>query len=611
MDNPSLYARIAQLQKQHKLTDVKIYLGPLMFPAHRVILSLFLNDNCLDHLLNDDLKFLASSAPEIEKIHSILQSLYGETVLIPTSLTSIESLWAQKLGYTQLNEFIKDKQDSASTLSFTNSCSTFLSLLIKKERDISLHYNKVTIDSHIIALCGYSSYFLERFSPSRNRPSEPIAISFSNEFSVNVDVVDEFFLLFYNSLTISLTLENVFSFLVLSLFFGVAFVQYTCEQFIYSLNDIVTPLASFLQSSTLTEAKCLTESCFFPAMSYIPDSIHPISFSNLDVFTSLFSHDVDVWWLLKCLVLNSHVLEPDDLEMILTDYLSNVEHQSLQIFYEITKPLFEKPIFSDVLFKLSKELLNGRIPSEFVPVDMLLWMLSQSDQRGDEVIIDDLLLNLNDVMKISGNDGDQSVFSFSLLSRICSSVHDHHVCWAVKQLVHFWKNQDQSKQSQSNLIADFMSVLESLNLPSTVSDLEHFLDSIYQLLSDPSLSSMMYKFMTHKFYPKLCSAQQDQSDSLRKEVETLQGECAKQASELEVQKSKYKSLTNEITKEKKSAWASKKEVEKLKKLNSVLQQDYLLTFKKLQQFETGQESPSKVDDVSDLELTTVSEILER
>ncbi|KAL0233063.1 hypothetical protein GEMRC1_011810 [Eukaryota sp. GEM-RC1] len=562
MDNPSLYARITQLQKQHKLTDVKIYLGPLMFRAHRVILSLFLNDNCLDHLLNEDLKFLASSAPEIEKIHSILQSLYGETVLIPTFLTSIESLWAQKLGYTQLNEFIKDKQDSASTLSFTNSCSTFLSLLIKKERDISLHYNKATIDSHIIALCGYSSYFLERFSPSRSRPSEPTAISFSDVFSVNVDVFDEFFSSFYNSLTISLTLENVFSFLVLSLFFGVAFVQYT----LHSL-----------------EAKCLTESCFFPAMSYIPDSIHPISFSNLDVFTSLFSHDVDVWWLLKCLVLNSYDLKPDDFEKILNLCLSNVEHQSLQIFYEITKPLFEKPIFSDVLFKLSKELLNGRIPSEFVPVDMLLWMLSQSDQRSDDVIIDDLLLNLNDVMKISGNDGDQSVFSFSfsLLSRICSSVHDHHVCWAVKQLVHFWKNQDQSKQSQSNLIADFMSVLESINLPSNVSDLEHFLDSIYQLLSDPALSSMMCKFMTHKFYPKLCSAQQDQSDSLRKEVEALQDECAKQKMHHQHQCKQHEGDKERLKKRAKMNDGAAKKLADLEIHHAEIDLSYRMTFKEL------------------------------
>ncbi|KAL0227588.1 hypothetical protein RCL1_003732 [Eukaryota sp. TZLM3-RCL] len=485
--------------KETMLTDFELTFNDQTVLCHRAIVSqsskrlqTLIQKNQDSYDLGDD------DEACIDHLVSIINSFYGEVLDLNADNTVPLLFISKSLSCSDLSAACKNfvKTHDQPSQSYQLSVEMILQNLSNDHfQDYQIAFNDRSLHIHKFLFAAMSPYFRTKFS--RNwQESEDNCSDFSKLLQVSASSFSNFFDSFYTG-KLEVNLENAFDYSHLAWYFQLSELERFCNNFIQQSKAEYSWVTSSVLKAINSEDYRFIQ-IISTKISEIPDlsncdpiAVHPLFFENLN-------SNIDVSWLLKCLVSScSHYSEqkiwtPKSLEKS----IENVKFDTLPVdkIYQIIEPMFSISDLFDFLLSFSLSIFS-KFTSE-VPLNWFLWFIVESDLRKEFSLISQVSKLLNEIFTPE-NISQVPITSFNsetLRLFAINSKKEHLVLWMINCLIEVWSS------SQLN-VEDFLKILMSIDISESQYELVY--PTLSRLFSDEILRPILFEFNSLKLVPRL------------------------------------------------------------------------------------------------------------
>ncbi|KAL0224682.1 hypothetical protein RCL1_002594 [Eukaryota sp. TZLM3-RCL] len=492
-------------------TDFEIIFNENSYPCHKAVVSqpskrlnAVIQNNHHSYEIGEEDE--ASSDDLLALIHCF----YGRALQITSKTALPLFLLAKSLSCFNLAFLCKSVIETRNDSDSQTSIATILENLSNdnfKDHEIIFHGKSLLIHKFLFA--AISPYFKAKFS--RNwQESEENTTDFTNLLQVSSLSFINFFTSFYNG-KLEVTLENAFDFSHLAWYFQLSELEKFVNNFLENSESEYNWVTS-LVSKAITSQDYRFIKIISPKISEIPNlsncdpiPVHPLFFENL-------TSNVDVAWLLRCLVFSytnyseENVWTPKSLEKS----FEKIKFDTLPIdeIYQIIEPLFSISDLFDFLSSFSISIFSKFTYQ--VPLNWFTWFVFECDKRKEFNQISQISQILNEIITPENIDQVQiTTFNSETLNLFAlNTKREHLVIWMINCLIELWSN------SQLNL-KEFSRILMGFDLSET--RFEHVYSTLATLFSDEILRPILFEFVSLKLFPKLLEEKNDQITTIQQQ----------------------------------------------------------------------------------------------
>ncbi|KAL0217971.1 hypothetical protein RCL1_008819 [Eukaryota sp. TZLM3-RCL] len=447
----------------------------------------------------------------VNDLVTLLHSFYGQTLTITNDNGLPLYLLSKALSCSYLANLSQTVLKTCSSSKYKVKLEEIMSNLKQDDlKDFEIVFHDVVIRIHKFLFAAISPYFRTKFS-NNWQESEENCSNFTNLLQVSPSSLSNFFTSFYDG-KLEVTLENAFEYSHLAWYFKLSELEKFVHNFIENSESEYNWVASFVSKAIKSEDFRFIK-IISAKISEIPDlsncdpiPVHPLFFENLN-------SNIDVSWLLKCLVFSYTNYSEENvwtaksleksIEMIKTDSLPIDE------IYQIIEPLFSISDLFDFLSSFSLSVFS-KFTSQ-VPLNWFTWFIVESDLRKEFNLISQVSGLLNEI--ITPENIDQvpitSFNSETLRLFAINSKKEHLVIWMINCLIELWSN------SQLN-VKEFSRILMGFDLSETRIELVY--STLGKLFSNELIRTILFEFIALKLVPKLIQDGQEEKKSLRAEM---------------------------------------------------------------------------------------------
>ncbi|KAL0210406.1 hypothetical protein RCL1_004842 [Eukaryota sp. TZLM3-RCL] len=517
-------------QREALLTDFDIVFNETSVSCHKAIVSQSSQRlQKLIHKNHNDYDLPEFDDATIDDLTNLVRCFYGQSLDVTTPNALPLYFLSKSLSCAELATICKSVSANSSPKTHQIPSSTILKNLQNDEfKDHQIIFHDQSINIHKFLFASMSRYFKAKFT--RNwQESEDTTTDFSKLLQVSPSSFFNFFTSFYDG-KLEVNLENAFDHSHLAWYFQLSelekFVQNFIENFVSEYNWVTALVLKAIKSEDFRFIRIISAK-----ISEIPDlsncnpiPVHPLFFENL-------TSDIDISWLLKCVVFSYSSYSKDNVwtPQSLEKSIETVKIDSLPVdeIYQIIEPLFS---ISDLFEFLSTFSIS--IFSKFtyqVPLNWFTWFLAESDLRREFNLISQVSPFLNEIITPENINQIQinSFHSETLNLFALETKKEHLIIWILNCLIELW--------SSSKLkVSGFSRILMALNLEESNVDLIY--STLGKLISDKILKPILFEFVSIKLVPRMVKESHEEKKILRGEISELQrinGEQEKKISELE------------------------------------------------------------------------------
>ncbi|KAL0224967.1 hypothetical protein RCL1_002879 [Eukaryota sp. TZLM3-RCL] len=508
-----LYAQSMSLH-----TDFEINFNQERLPCHKAIVSQF--SERLSSLIQNN-----QDSHEVDEyveasyggLLSLVQCFYGKTLAITSENALSLFLLAKSLSCSDLTSLCKSFLGTFKESEYQTPVSTILENLLNDNfKDHQIIFHGQSLHIHKFLFVAISPYFKAKFS--RNwQESEENTTDFTKLLQVSPSSFINFFTSFYNG-KLEVNLENAFDFSHLAWYFQLSELEKFVNNFIENSESEYNWVTSLVSKAITSEDYRLIK-IISPKISEIPDlsncdpiPVHPLFFENL-------TSNIDVAWLLRCLVFSytnyseENLWTPKSLEKSFEQV--KIETLPIKTIYQIIEPLFSISDLFDFLSSFSLSIFS-KFTSQ-VPINWLTWFIVECDKRKEFNLISQVSPLLNEI--ITPENIDQvpitSFNSETLNLFAINSKKEHLVIWMINCLIELWPT------SQLN-VKEFSRILMGFDLSETRFELVY--STLAKLFSDEILRPILFEFVSIKLVPRLLKDSHDKFMSISVEIEQQNNE---------------------------------------------------------------------------------------
>ncbi|KAL0225392.1 hypothetical protein RCL1_003304 [Eukaryota sp. TZLM3-RCL] len=511
-------------------TDFEINFNQERVPCHKAIVSQFserlsslIQNNQDSHEVDE---YVEASYGDLL---SLVQCFYGKTLAITSENALCLFLLAKSLSCSDLTSVCKSFVGTVKPIEYQIPVSTILEKLSNdnfKDHEIIFHDQSLHIHKFLFA--AISPYFKAKFS--RNwQESEENTTDFTKLLQVSPSSFINFFTSFYTG-KLEVDVENAFDISHLAWYFQLSELEKFVNNFIENSESEYNWVTS-LVSKAITSQDYRFIKIISPKISEIPNlsncdpiPVHPLFFENL-------TSNIDVSWLLRCLVFSStsyseeNVWTPKSLEKSFEQV--KIETLPIDEIHQIIEPLFSISDLFDFLSSFSLSIFS-KIPSQ-VPIKWFIWFIVECEKRKEFNLISQISEILNEIITPENIDQVQvtSFNSETLRLFAINSRKEHLVIWMINCLIELWST------SQLN-VEEFSRILMGFDLSETRFELVY--STLAKLFSDEILRPILFEFVSIKLVPRLVKDSHDKFMSISVEIEEQRRIIEEQNNELKEQK---------------------------------------------------------------------------
>ncbi|KAL0217315.1 hypothetical protein RCL1_007896 [Eukaryota sp. TZLM3-RCL] len=484
-------------QKKNLLTDFEIMINDHSFPCHKALIAPFCRRiNTLIQRKQDFCDISEVDDVSEQDLRLLIQSFYGKPVPI-TNETLLALLFVSKsLGCSDLESQCKAVIKTFTPTTFGPSIETILNNLRSDEvKDHEITFHDFSLKIHKFFFASISPYFKTKFT-KQWQDSNDTTSDFSKLLQVSSSSFSNFFNSFYDG-KLEVNLENAFEYSHLAWYFQLSELEKFVEDFFSNSKAEYQWVTSLVLKAINCEDYRFIK-IISTKISEIPDllscdpiPVHPLFFQNL-------TSNIDVSWLLRCLVFSYTNYSKDNAwtPQSLEKSFETIKFDSLPIdkIYRIIEPLFSMSDLFDFLSSFSL-LIFSKFTSQ-VPLNWFTWFISESDLRKEFNLISQVSPLLNEVIT------PENINQVPITSFNCETLHlfainskkEHLVIWMINCLIELWST------SQIN-VEEFSRILMGFDLSETGFELVY--SALSRLFSDEILKPILCEFVTLKLVPRL------------------------------------------------------------------------------------------------------------
>ncbi|KAL0220329.1 hypothetical protein RCL1_000183 [Eukaryota sp. TZLM3-RCL] len=494
-------------------TDFVISLAETSVPCHKAIVSQY-STAVLSLIQNNHDSFEVDEDDDISSRDLILlvHYFYGASLQLSQDKALSLYLISRSLSCQNFSSLSKKALSNWTSQVIQNPIVNILHNLVTDGfKDHDLVFNDFSLKIHKFLFASISPYFETKFSRKWQESEENIT-DFTGLLKVEPSSFSSFFNSFYNG-KLEVSLENAFDFSHLSWYFKLSELEKFCNNYILESKAEY----SWVTSSVLKAINCedyrfikiiSTKISEIPDLSNCdPIPVHPLFFQHLTA-------NIDVSWLLKCLVYSYSNYSEDNIwtPESLKKSFETVKFETLSVIqlYEFIEPLLSISELFEYISEFSLSLFNKFTST--VPLNWFTWFIVESDLRKEFNLFSQVSPLLNEIITPE-NISQVPITSFNsetLILFASSSKKEHLVIWMINCLIQLWSS---SKVD----VEKFSTILMAFDLTETS------FDSVYSalslLFSDNVVRFIVYEFISTRVYPGFAHYHSETVRSLNSRLE--------------------------------------------------------------------------------------------